>query len=169
MSAVADRFGLWGPWRKERILGRFRSFRGIHGRGDVSLAQSSRRHSTIRFSRLPLCKILHDFLRRNPERDVLVLLVYPHGRGEGISQFLFRVSTPNSGETGEAVLKRIPQPEPKGILPSKFSRPCMQRSKKLLTRMEAGFTSPFVPEFQSSPVAGPAGGTRGEDSSRAFI
>jgi len=30
----------------------------------------------------------------------------------------------------------------------------MQRSKKLLTRMEAGFTSPFVPEFQSSPVAG---------------
>jgi hypothetical protein len=24
-------------WSKERILGRFRSFRGIHGRGDVSL------------------------------------------------------------------------------------------------------------------------------------
>src|SRR6516225_2890146 len=26
-------------WSKERILGRFRSFRGIHGRGDVSLPQ----------------------------------------------------------------------------------------------------------------------------------
>src|ERR1700756_2626484 len=26
-------------WSKERILGRFRSFRGVHGRGDVSLAQ----------------------------------------------------------------------------------------------------------------------------------
>src|SRR5258706_5322748 len=43
-------------WSKERILGRFRSFRGIHGRGDVSLPQfidgvvcmgsyPSRRHS----------------------------------------------------------------------------------------------------------------------------
>ena len=40
LSAVADRFGLWGAtWSKERILGRFRSFRGIHGRGDVSLPQ----------------------------------------------------------------------------------------------------------------------------------
>src|SRR5205823_11864558 len=28
-------------WSKERILGRFRSFRGIHGRGDVSLPQFS--------------------------------------------------------------------------------------------------------------------------------
>src|SRR5215831_18454684 len=29
-----------GPtWSQERILGRFRSFRGIHGRGDVSLPQ----------------------------------------------------------------------------------------------------------------------------------
>jgi hypothetical protein len=35
LSAVADRFGLC----KERILGRFRSFRGIHGRGDVSIPQ----------------------------------------------------------------------------------------------------------------------------------
>src|SRR5262249_36083628 len=26
-------------WSKERILGRFRSFRGIHGRADVSLPQ----------------------------------------------------------------------------------------------------------------------------------
>ena len=26
-------------WSKERILGKFRSFRGIHGRGDVSLPQ----------------------------------------------------------------------------------------------------------------------------------
>ena len=25
-------------WSKERILGRFRSFRGVHGRGDVSMA-----------------------------------------------------------------------------------------------------------------------------------
>jgi hypothetical protein len=40
ISAVADCFGLWGAiWSKERILGRFRSFRGIHGRGDVSLPQ----------------------------------------------------------------------------------------------------------------------------------
>ena len=37
---MADRFGMWGAiWSKERILGRFRSFRGIHGRGDVSLPQ----------------------------------------------------------------------------------------------------------------------------------
>ena len=28
-------------WSKERILGRFRSFRGIHGRGNVSLPQST--------------------------------------------------------------------------------------------------------------------------------
>src|SRR6516165_4397171 len=27
------------PWSEERILGRFRSFRGIHRRGDVSLPQ----------------------------------------------------------------------------------------------------------------------------------
>ena len=26
-------------WSKERILGKFRSFRGVHGRGDVSLPQ----------------------------------------------------------------------------------------------------------------------------------
>lgn len=26
-------------WSKERILGQFRSFRGVHGRGDVSLPQ----------------------------------------------------------------------------------------------------------------------------------
>src|SRR4029450_9441690 len=26
-------------WREERILGNFRSFRGVHGRGDVSLPQ----------------------------------------------------------------------------------------------------------------------------------
>jgi len=40
LSAVADRFWLMGAtWSKERILGRFRSFRGIHGRGDVSLPQ----------------------------------------------------------------------------------------------------------------------------------
>ena len=28
-------------WSKERILGKFRSFRGVHGRGDVSLPSSS--------------------------------------------------------------------------------------------------------------------------------
>src|SRR6516165_3282972 len=40
LSAVADRFGLWGPlWSKERILGKFRSFRGVHGQGDVSFPQ----------------------------------------------------------------------------------------------------------------------------------
>ena len=26
-------------WSKERILGKFRSFRGVHGRGDVTLSQ----------------------------------------------------------------------------------------------------------------------------------
>jgi hypothetical protein len=40
LSAVTDRFWLMGAtWSKEHILGRFRSFRGIHGRGDVSLPQ----------------------------------------------------------------------------------------------------------------------------------
>lgn len=40
LSAVADRFWFMGTiWSKERILGRFCSFRGIHGRGVVSLAQ----------------------------------------------------------------------------------------------------------------------------------
>ena len=40
LSGVADRFGMLGPYgAKKRILGRFRSFRGIHGRGDVSLPQ----------------------------------------------------------------------------------------------------------------------------------
>ena len=37
LSAVADRFGLWGPYGAKNVLGRFRSFRGVHGRGDVSL------------------------------------------------------------------------------------------------------------------------------------
>lgn len=33
-------FWLMGAiWSKERILGKFRSFRGVHGRGDVSLPQ----------------------------------------------------------------------------------------------------------------------------------
>src|SRR5215469_3704031 len=40
LSAVADRFGLWGPYgAKNRILGKFYSFREVHGRGDVSLPQ----------------------------------------------------------------------------------------------------------------------------------
>src|SRR5215467_1924234 len=40
LSAVADRFGLWGAiWNKERILGKFRSFRAVHGPRDVSLPQ----------------------------------------------------------------------------------------------------------------------------------
>src|SRR5215471_4703145 len=39
LSAVADRFGLWAIWSKERSLGKFRSFRRVHGRGDVSLPQ----------------------------------------------------------------------------------------------------------------------------------
>ena len=40
LSAVADRFWLMGAtWSKERLLGRFHSFRGIHGCGDVSLPQ----------------------------------------------------------------------------------------------------------------------------------
>ena len=40
LSAVADRFGLWGPHGAKNVSsGRFRSFRGIHGRGDVSLPQ----------------------------------------------------------------------------------------------------------------------------------
>ena len=38
ISAVADRFGLWGPYGAKNVSwGRFRSFRGIHGRGDVFL------------------------------------------------------------------------------------------------------------------------------------
>ena len=36
---MADRFGLWAIWSKERSLGKFRSFRRVHGRGDVSLPQ----------------------------------------------------------------------------------------------------------------------------------
>src|SRR5499433_628789 len=40
LSAVADRCWFVGAiWSKERILGKFRSFRGVHGHGDVSLSQ----------------------------------------------------------------------------------------------------------------------------------
>ena len=40
LSAVADRFGLWGPYGAKNVSwGEFRSFRGVHGRSDVSLPQ----------------------------------------------------------------------------------------------------------------------------------
>ena len=40
LSAVAERFGLWGPYGAKNVSwGKFRSFRGVHGRGDVSLPQ----------------------------------------------------------------------------------------------------------------------------------
>src|SRR5215470_4708423 len=40
LSAVADRFGLWGPYGAKNVSwGNFGPFRRVHGRGDVSLPQ----------------------------------------------------------------------------------------------------------------------------------
>ena len=40
LSAVADRFGLWGPYGAKNVSwGNFAHFREIHGRGDVSFPQ----------------------------------------------------------------------------------------------------------------------------------
>ena len=39
LSAVADRFGLWGPYGAKNVSWGNCSFRAVHGRGDVSLPQ----------------------------------------------------------------------------------------------------------------------------------
>ena len=39
LSAVADRFGLWGPYGAKNVSWGDSLIRGVHGRGDVSLPQ----------------------------------------------------------------------------------------------------------------------------------